>query len=54
MDKKTEILSMVEEIYIQCIIDYLHVIVKDAHQVATNVQDGEHLHVEAPKAEQIP
>jgi hypothetical protein len=43
MDKKSEIIDMVEEVYVQCIIDYLYTIVKEAHSVATNVQDSEHL-----------
>lgn len=42
MDKKSEIIDMVEEIYVQCIIDYLHVLVKEAHSVATSVQGLEH------------
>ena len=41
MDKKAEILSMVEEVYVGCIIDYLHVLVKDAHRVALSVQNSE-------------
>lgn len=41
MDKKTEILNMVEEVYVQCVIDYLYVIVKDAWKVSTDVQKGE-------------
>lgn len=43
MDKKSEIINMVEEVYVNCIIDYLYVIVKDAHQVAKSVQDSEQL-----------
>ena len=38
MDKKSEILSMVEEVYVNCILDYLYVIVRDAHQVALTAQ----------------
>ena len=38
MDKKSEIVNMVEEVYVQSILDYLYVIVKDAHQVASSVQ----------------
>ena len=40
MDKKSEILSMVEEVYVNCILDYLYVIVRDAHRVAKSVQDS--------------
>ena len=38
MDKKAEILSMVEEVYVNCILDYLYVIVRDAHKVALDTQ----------------
>ena len=41
MDKKSEIIDMVEEIYVNCILDYLYVIVRDAHKVALSVQDSE-------------
>ena len=41
MDKKAEILNMVEEVYVGCVIDYLYVIVKDAWKVAKDVQQGE-------------
>ena len=40
MDKKSEIIDMVEEIYVNCILDYLHVLVRDAHRVAKSVQDS--------------
>ena len=38
MDKKLEIIDMVEEIYVNCILDYLYVLVRDAHQVALTAQ----------------
>lgn len=38
MDKKSEIVNMVEEIYVNCILDYLYVIVRDAHKVALETQ----------------
>ena len=38
MDKKAEIVNMVEDVYVNCILDYLYVLVKDAHQVASSVQ----------------
>ena len=37
--EKNEIITMVNDIYEQCVIDYLYVIVKDAYREACSQQD---------------
>ena len=40
-EKKSQIVEMVNDIYEQCVIDYLYVIVKDAYQESCCERDSQ-------------